>query len=151
MATARSPIGVARDRISAVPLRALWLAALLFGVVIVHGACAGSSQAHLAAAAPVAASSHGGPHGHAAPPVSSPTAVQTPVLDEGGGGTPAHHQAETCVSGQPQQGAELPAPCAAPTTDSAVPAPAQGRFGVAGGTSTLPPLRSATGSVVQQV
>ncbi|TJZ49540.1 hypothetical protein FCH28_24900 [Streptomyces piniterrae] len=165
MATARSPFGIVRDRVSAVPLRALWLALLLFGAMIAHGTCTESGQTHPAAPGPAAVSSPAGAHAHVAAQahvvthdqaaaeqsVAPSPSLQLAEVDEGGGGVPAHHSAEVCVSGQPQQGAELPVPCAAPSTDSASRAPAQGRFGVAGGTSVLPPLSNTTRSVVQQV
>ncbi|UQA92457.1 hypothetical protein [Streptomyces halobius] len=151
MATARSPFGIVRFRVAAVPFHALWLAALLFAVVLAHGACAASSQAHLGAGGPAVVSSHAASHGGAYDQETPSTASPIDALDEDGGGYPVHHQAETCVSSQPQQGAELPVPCAAPTTEAAFPAAMQGRFGAVGDTSALPLLRSATSSVVQQV
>ncbi|MFE1172561.1 hypothetical protein [Streptomyces sp. NPDC058773] len=151
MATVRSALSPANGRMwsrgSAVPLRVLWLAALLISVLVAHGARAETAEGHLVNALPVAASAvvaehdtwlapeHPGHSGHSGQP------------DD-----PGQHSDELCVSGQPQQGAALALPCPTPSAVSSWQPPTQGRSGAfAGGRAALPPLRGAAESVVQQV
>ncbi|MFB6516414.1 hypothetical protein [Streptomyces sp. NPDC056401] len=139
MITAGAASSAKRARRPAGALRLLWLAALLFAFLYTHAAGADTATAHVArGAVPVAHLDAVGAdasesHGHG---------------DGGGHG----HAAEACVSGHPQQGAELPAPPPAPLggLSPAVAAmrPALWAPSVPSG---LPPLRSVLGSVVQQV
>ncbi|MEU8781932.1 hypothetical protein [Streptomyces sp. NPDC048637] len=143
MATVRSVNSRMRNRGSAVPFRVLWLAALLISVLVAHGARAESAEGHLVNAVPVAASATADSGAWLAPEHSGHS--QQPEH-------PGHHSDELCVSGQPQQGTAVSLPCPTPSTGSSWHPPAPGRSGASAGARTaLPPLRSATGSVVQQV
>ncbi|GHH26573.1 hypothetical protein [Streptomyces lanatus] len=100
MVTAWSPwrIGGTRADAGSLP-RVLALAVLLFGVLMTHGGHAESADGHLSISATASAA-----------PVSSYTAAGAD--DHRGGHTPAH-PGEQCLSGQPQQGSALAAPCSA--------------------------------------
>ncbi|WKX69127.1 hypothetical protein [Streptomyces sp. XD-27] len=120
MVTARPTSSLLRTRpTSAGPVRALWLAALLLGLLYTHGLSGESVAGHMTAGSSVTA---------AAP-------VHTAHARADGGGTavaaaadhaeprlgPGHHDhgepghAELdCLSGKPQHGIDLPTPCAAP-------------------------------------
>ncbi|MFI2261113.1 hypothetical protein OHU45_07825 [Streptomyces tubercidicus] len=144
MATVRSASSGMRSRGSAVPFRVLWLAALLFSVLVAHGARAETAEGHLVNAMPAAA--------------SAATESGAWLAPEHGGHSgqpehPGHHSDELCVSGQPQQGAAMALPCPTPAADSSRHPLAQSRSGASAGAraAALPPLRNATGSVVQQV
>ncbi|MFJ9418851.1 hypothetical protein ACIRPT_32550 [Streptomyces sp. NPDC101227] len=161
MATARSPLRSVRDRGSAVPLRLLWPALLvLFCVALAHGARAESAEGHAAGAVPAVSAGPLVSAGPAAPAAATdPTAASHMAVDEDGHGVdggrpapPSHvHSPELCLSGQPQQGPVLTLPCAARAAEAPARSPLWGRSGATGEASALPPLRSATGSVVQQV
>ncbi|MFF4954261.1 hypothetical protein ACWC2K_20770 [Streptomyces chattanoogensis] len=136
MATARSFPRTVRDRGTAVPFRLLWpTLLLLFGVALAHGASPENAE-----------SAHGHP-------------VEITAVDESGhhadSNHPAHpapsHSHELCLSGQPQPGPGLTLPGPTPLAAAPAPAPPRAASGAVGGTPALPPLRSATGSVVQQV
>ncbi|MGY5126646.1 hypothetical protein [Streptomyces nigrescens] len=143
METVRSANSSMRNRGSAVPFRVLWLAALLISVLVAHGARAESAEGHLVSALPVAASAAADSGAWLAPEHSGHS--EQPEH-------PGHHSDDLCVSGQPQQGAAMTLLCPAPAAASSWHPPAQSWSGSsAGARFALPPLRSATGSVVQQV
>ncbi|MFE4258333.1 hypothetical protein [Streptomyces sp. NPDC056883] len=146
---ARRPVGA---------LRLLWLAALLFALLYTHAAGADTATAHVArGAAPVA---HLDAIGAEVPGTSdAPGASGAPGTSDGAGAPHGHgdgsghgHAAEACVSGHPQPDAELPAP---PLVPLGAMSPVAGAMRPARWERTvpsgLPPLRSALGSVVQQV
>ncbi|MEE4422808.1 hypothetical protein [Streptomyces bugieae] len=144
MATARSLNGARRHRPSAVPFPLLWLAALLLGVLVAHGARAESPEVRPVSAVPVAAAAAAGPGTWLAPEDAGPT---EPRHHPGG-----HHSDEFCLAGQPQQGGPVASPCARPLTGPTRPAPVPVRFGRLPGTSAaLPPPSGAPASVVRQV
>ncbi|WP_327223984.1 hypothetical protein [Streptomyces platensis] len=150
MATVRTARGPAnsgmRNRGSAVPFRVLWLAAVLISVLVAHGARAESAEGHLVNAVPVAAAATADSGAWLAPEHSGH--CEQPEHP----GHPEHHSDELCVSGLPQQGAAPALPCPTPSAGCAWQPPAPGRSGAsAGARAVLPPLRSATASVVQQV
>ncbi|MFJ3951965.1 hypothetical protein ACIPXV_18250 [Streptomyces libani] len=143
MATIRSANSGMRNRGSAVPFRVLWLAALLISVLVAHGARAESAEGHLVNALPVGASAAADAGGWLAPEHSGHS--EEPEH-------PGHHSDELCVAGQSQQGAAVALPCPTPAAGSSWHPPAQSRSGASeNARAGLPPLRSATGSVVQQV
>ncbi|WP_434594106.1 DUF6153 family protein [Streptomyces sp. A5-4] len=84
------------------PLQVFWLAALLLGLLYTHGVSAESAAAH------------GSPGGTTTTAMASSPHADHEVAPAHHGGGEAEHAAESCVSGQPQQGADLPAPCAKP-------------------------------------
>ncbi|MEV7521471.1 hypothetical protein [Streptomyces sp. NPDC091371] len=145
MVTARAASGAPRTRHRAGPLRLLWLAALLFGFLYTHAAGADSASAHVTGGAVTvayAASAEGDDPGH--------HGERTPERDEEGSGH--SHPAETCASGHPQHGVDLPCPPPAPLADAS-----PGFAAMTAGSwartspSTLPALHSSLGSVVQRV
>ncbi|MFI1501090.1 hypothetical protein [Streptomyces platensis] len=147
MATVRTARGPAnsgmRNRGSAVPFRVLWLAAVLISVLVAHGARAESAEGHLVNAMPVAAAATANSGAWLAPEHSGH--CEQPE-------NPEHHSDELCVSGLPQQGAATALPCPTPSAGCAWQPPAADRAGAfAGARAALPPLRSATASVVRQV
>ncbi|MCX5408807.1 hypothetical protein OHA37_33750 [Streptomyces sp. NBC_00335] len=156
MITARAASGAKRARRPAGALRLLWLAALLFAFLYTHAAGADSASAHVArGAVPVAhldaivdGSAGVGDRGDSA----DPHGAEAPRGHDDGGGGGHDHPAEACVSGHPQQGAELPEPALVPLGD---PSPAVAALRPGSWAPTvpcgLPPLRSVLGSVVQQV
>lgn len=162
MITARAASGAKRARRPAGALRLLWLAALLFAFLYTHAAGADSASAHVArGAVPVAhldaigddraiavdRADRADPHG-ADSPRGQDDDEDTGDDDGGGHG----HAAEACVSGHPQQGAQLPEPPLVPLggVSPAVPALRPGSWAPTVPCG-LPPLRSVLGSVVQQV
>ncbi|MEU5213116.1 hypothetical protein [Streptomyces sp. NPDC020742] len=178
MATARSGNGRTRNRGSAVPFRLLWLATLLLGVLLAHGARAESAEGHLvsslpAAAAAPAATGHGATdatavksralHAKGLDPRGMDSRAAAPAAggplvpdDSGCAGHPDRspsHSHELCVSAPPQQGGALAAPCVRAVPGGALrPTPSSVRCGSAVGAAAVrPPLHSATGSPVQQV
>lgn len=136
MFTARAASGATRTRRPAGPLRLVWLAALLFAFLYTHAAGAESASAHVTGGVVT---------------VSHQESAEPDGADHHDDGSGHPHPAETCASGHPQQGSELPAPPLVPL----------GHLSRVGATrlavwarnvpSDLPPLRSSLGSVVQQV
>ncbi|MCX4776645.1 hypothetical protein [Streptomyces sp. NBC_01264] len=150
MITARAASGAQRARRPAGALRLLWLAALLFAFLSTHVARGAVPVAHLdAVGLDGAAGPHGDgtPGGHGDDGGHGDGSGSGPGDDRGRG-----HPAEVCVSGHPQQGAELPAPSPVPLGDLS---PAVGAMRTAlwerTAPSGLPPLRSVLGSVVHRV
>ncbi|WP_408909807.1 DUF6153 family protein [Streptomyces luteolus] len=94
------------------PLRLFWFAALILGLLYTHGVSSETAAHHVAPSAPsasIAATTSAAQDEPAAPPAG-----------HDGGST--DHAAEECLSGQPQQGVDLPAPCSTPL-DGVRPAP----------------------------
>ncbi|MDQ0939298.1 hypothetical protein QFZ67_001003 [Streptomyces sp. V1I1] len=140
MVTAWSSPRKPRARISAGPLRVLWLAVLLFGFLFTHDASAHSASSHPAAsAAPPSAHGHGA-HGD--------TAEEQHHDD----GQESSHPAAECASVQPQLTSGPVGPSLTPV-DGQTPCHrvVAGKSGPPANQSALPPLRSSTGSVIQQV
>ncbi|MCX5299954.1 hypothetical protein OG898_26270 [Streptomyces sp. NBC_00193] len=154
MITAGAASSAKRARRPAGALRLLWLVALLFAFLYTHAAGADTATAHVArGVVPVA---HLDAIGADAPGASGAAAMSDSGAAEAphghGDGSGHAHAAEACVSGHPQQGAELPAP---PLVPLGVLSPAASAMRPALWVRTvpsgLPPLRSVLGSVVQQV
>lgn len=80
--------------------RVLWVAATLLGVLYTHGASGEIVAEHVSP-------------GSSTPRTATAVVAQadTPAHDDG---ATAEHSAQDCASGQPQQGAELPAPDLSP-------------------------------------
>lgn len=115
MVTDRPTVSLLRAcRTPAGLLRFSWLAALLLGLLYTHGISGETPAGHMTAGTAMTATASS----HEAHPVGGGT------TSESGGehqeSAPAHdgdetgHAAEGCLSGQPQQGADLPAPCTTP-------------------------------------
>ncbi|MFD8544093.1 hypothetical protein [Streptomyces sp. NPDC059649] len=162
MATARSLNCVRRHRPSAVPFPLLWLAALLLGVLIAHGARMESAEGHPVSAVPIAASTAANAGTWLAPDDAgawlAPVSAGTWFASHAAGPVehPHHpgdrHSDELCLSGQPPQGAPLASPCARPLTALSRPAPVPVHRGpLPGAAASLPPPSGAPASVVQQV
>ncbi|MEV0411156.1 hypothetical protein AB0I68_10215 [Streptomyces sp. NPDC050448] len=137
MVTAWSSSGISRARFSAGPLRVLWLAALLFGFLFTHDASAHSASAQPAASA-VTTSAH--------------TPGETAGEQHHDDSRESSHPAAECASGQPQQASGPVGPWLTPL-DGQLPCyrVVAGKSGPPANASALPPLQSATGSVIQQV
>ncbi|UQA91067.1 hypothetical protein [Streptomyces halobius] len=157
MVTAWSPSSMLRARSSAGPLRLLWLAALLLGVLFTHGVSVESAEGHTTAGitAPVyaAAVNHEGQTGEAGH--GDDVAYTSPALvaaDDRHDGEGSSHPAEECLSGQPHQGPDLAAPCLSPL-DWAPPTHAQdvGKTGPSQPESAVLSTTGSRDSVVQQV
>nr|WSW47142.1 hypothetical protein OG296_30810 [Streptomyces sp. NBC_01001] len=137
MVVVRTASSATRARRPAGPLRLMWLAALLFAFLYTHAAGADSASAHVTGGAVA---------------VSYPDYAEPDGADHRDEGNGHSHPAETCASGHPQQGSELPAPPLVPlgdlTPDAGAMRPALWARTVPSG---LPPLRSSLGSVVLQV
>ncbi|HCA84472.1 MAG TPA: hypothetical protein DEQ61_02570 [Streptomyces sp.] len=145
-----------RTRASAGPLPLLWLAVLLLSIVFTHGMTAESAEGHVTAgvAAPVSASAgiHEGHTGGAGDAVAY-ASLEVETSEDRHDGEGSAHAGQECVSGQPQQGLDLAAPClvmldwAPPTHAYAV-----GKSGLfRPEESALPPMTGTRDSVVQQV
>ncbi|WP_338674297.1 hypothetical protein V1460_15460 [Streptomyces sp. SCSIO 30461] len=144
MATAWMPSSKPRTGLSAGPLRVLWLAALLFGVLYTHGVSAETATSHTTnvAAGPAA---YFLPDRHAGPQ----DAQSTSDHDEGGQHS---HPAGKCVSGQPQQGSGPSAPAQTVLEPhSPCPLAMAGKSALPGERSALPPPRSTANWVIQRV
>ncbi|MGP3984891.1 hypothetical protein [Streptomyces sp. KR80] len=122
MVTVRPTSSLSRTRRTAAGLlRMSWLAALLLGLLYTHGVSGESAAAHMATGP--ASTAAAAPHAVPAHPVDGGTASEH--SDDRHERAPAHHDDEaghagpSCLSGKPQQGADLPVPC---TTPSVVPA-----------------------------
>jgi hypothetical protein len=115
MVTARLPLGMVWARSSAGPLRVLWLAALLFGVLAMHGASAESATSHLSISGVILATGPIQDHAdeESAGDIAAYTVLEAEASDHHDGGHEPSHPAQECVSGQPQQGAGLSVPCPA--------------------------------------
>ena len=142
---------------SAGPLRLLWLAVLVFGVLVTHGASAESAQGHAraGATAPTHASTvmqegHTSEAGEGdAAASASPDAAAADGQHEDDGSS---HPAADCVSGQPQQDLYLAAPSL--STLGRVPSTHPFALGKPDPSRSGPAVLSLTGSrvsVVQQV
>ncbi|MBO8191855.1 hypothetical protein ITI46_09225 [Streptomyces oryzae] len=150
MVTARSALSMLRVRSHrAGPLRLLWLAVLLLGLLYTHGVSAESAAGHIdpVSVSPAAQMSSGEAEVHGAsaegvPGTSAEHAVEAAGCDEHDGGHETAHPAQDCVSVQPEPAGELPSPCLAPL--DAVQSPllhkALGRPGSAHDVSASPPL-----------
>ncbi|GAA0942556.1 hypothetical protein GCM10009575_058950 [Streptomyces rhizosphaericus] len=156
MVTAWLRSGMLRPR-SAGPLRLLWLAVLVLGVLVTHGASAESAQGHamVGTTAPAHASAvmqeghTSGAGGGGAVASASPDAAAADGQHEGDG---SPHPAEGCVSGQPQQDLYLAAPSL--STRGRVPMThpfAWGKPDPFRSKSAVPSLTGSRVSVVQQV
>ncbi len=142
---------------SAGPLRLLWLAVLVLGVLVTHGASAESAQGHAGggAIAPTHASAvmqeghTSGAGGGSAAASASPDVAAADGQHEGDGSS---HPVEDCVSGQPQQDLYLAAPhlstrgCVSTTRPFAL-----GKSDRFRSKSAVPSLTDSRVSVVQQV
>jgi hypothetical protein len=134
-----------------------WLAALLLSIAFTHGVSAESAEGHMTAGvtAPVHAST-GIHEGHASGAAHSDdvayAALEAAAVDDRHDGDGSSHPAQECVSGQPQQGLNLAAPCLAPV-DWAPPTHtyAVGKSGPFRPESAVPPSTGSRDSVVQQV
>ncbi|MFI0259583.1 hypothetical protein ACH4OW_11170 [Streptomyces sp. NPDC017056] len=115
MVTARSPFGVQRSRPSASPFCALWLAVLLLGLMYTHALSAWSVVGHGPANAATAMAVAHFPSGGGEMSVPAADArVDTVRPAERHHDRELPHPAGECVSGQPQQGPAVAAPCPAP-------------------------------------
>lgn len=157
MVTAWSPSGLLRARSSAGPLRLLWLAALLLSVAFTHGVHAESAEGHAMPGATASAhvsigmeKGHTGGAGH-----TDDDAYPSPdvaAADDRHDGDGSSHPAQTCMSGQPQQGMNLAAPCLAPLDWAQhTHAYASGKSGPSRPESALPSSAGSRDSIVQQV
>lgn len=145
MVTARAASSARRSRRPAGPLRVLWLAALLLALLYTHAAGADSASVHVTGGAvtvphEVSAEIAGTHHPDGAEP-------------SGAGGDTGHsHPAETCASGHPEQGCDLPGPHLVPLEELTPSFPAmRPQLWAPTLPSGLPPWRSSLSSVVQQV
>ncbi|MET8326304.1 hypothetical protein [Streptomyces sp. NPDC005181] len=140
MVTAWSSPRTPRARISAGPLHVLWLAALLFGILFTHDASAHSAPSHPAASiASPSAHAHGG---------QGSTAEEQRHDDD----QETSHPAAECASGQPQQTSGAVGPSLTPINgQTPCYRVVAGKSDPPVNQSALPPLRSSTGSVIQQV
>ncbi|MET8681945.1 DUF6153 family protein [Streptomyces sp. NPDC004647] len=148
MVTAQPTFSALRARSRrAGPLHVLWLATLLLGLLYTHGMSAEGAAGHISAAAPAAVQTvsddgheDGGHRETADPSVEGPA----PGGHNGGHDSSAHPP-QDCLSGQPEHGMELPAPCPAPLdavqTLHAHPAAVTSPIDIA---SAPPPLRGSS-------
>ena len=83
------------------PLWLFWFAALILGLLYTHAVSSETAAHHVAPSVSTAATT---------PAEQDEGAVSPAEHDDG----PADHAAEECLSGQPQQGVDLPAPCSTP-------------------------------------
>ncbi|UZI28198.1 DUF6153 family protein [Streptomyces sp. VB1] len=116
MVTARRSLSLLRTRSkSAGPLSLLWLATVLFSLLYAHGLSGESAAGHVASGPPTstAALAYGAPTGHGEAEPAAGSAGQGAAPD-GHGNHETAHGVEECASGQPQSGADLPAPSATP-------------------------------------
>ncbi|WP_374195857.1 DUF6153 family protein [Streptomyces sp. ISL-24] len=115
MVAARPTLGILRSRLRAAgPWRLLGLATLLFALVYTHGVSAEGAAGHV----------HPGASGPVTVHTQEPAGIEhshhrsTSHEDERSGDhhdePGSDHAAHQCVSGQPQQGVDLPAPREAP-------------------------------------
>ncbi|GGW04558.1 hypothetical protein GCM10010264_21740 [Streptomyces globisporus] len=115
MFTARRSLSLLRTRSkSAGPLRLLWLATALLSLLYAHGLSGESAAGHVTSVLPTstAALTHGAPTGHGeAEPAAGSAGQGAP---DGSGDHETAHGVEECASGQPQNGADLPAPSTTP-------------------------------------
>ncbi|MFE3323991.1 DUF6153 family protein [Streptomyces sp. NPDC059176] len=145
MVTAWTPSSKPRTGLAAGPLRVLWLAVLLFGLLYTHGVSAETAASHATTSAAMPAA-HFVPGSDAAREDDQPT---SPGHD---GGDQDSHPAGECVSGQPQQGSGLPAPAPAPLDlHSFCLLTVVGKSSLPGDRSALPPPRSTAHSVIQLI
>ncbi|WP_431046041.1 DUF6153 family protein [Streptomyces sp. P1-3] len=119
MVTARPPSSLLRARrTSAGPVRVVWLAALLLGLLYTHGLSGESVAGHMAAGSSVTAASTHTARTHAEVGGTAVAAVADHPEPRLGPGHHDHeesgHAAPDCLSGKPQHGIDLPMPCAAP-------------------------------------
>ncbi|MBQ0983198.1 hypothetical protein KBZ10_01310 [Streptomyces sp. F63] len=133
MITARPPFAAQRFRSWTEPLRVLWLAVLVFGVVYVHAVSADGVTGHLPAPAPTFAATGladpASPASGTGPGTGGVTEEASPERHGGGHGSDPSHPAPECLPGQPQQSPGPAAPCApSPAGDRAVPAAAPGEL-----------------------
>lgn len=157
MVTAWSRSGLLRARTSAGPLGLLWLAALLLSILFTHGVSPGGAEGHLTAVVTTPAYASAGSHqGHTSGAAHSDDvaypSLQSMVAEDRHDGDGSSHSAQQCVSGQPQQGPDMAAPCLAalywaPATD----AYAVGKSGPSRPESTVPSSTGLRVPVVQQV
>ncbi|NBE50127.1 hypothetical protein [Streptomyces boluensis] len=99
MVTASRTFSPLRARMQqAGPVRVFWLATLILGLLYTHGVSAESAAHHAAPGLSTTAMASTAPDDH----------TLAPAGHEDGS---AEHAAEDCLSGQPQQGVDLPEPC----------------------------------------
>ncbi|CAM5583005.1 hypothetical protein GCM10010298_73180 [Streptomyces microflavus] len=119
MVTARRSLSLLRTRSEpAGPLRLLWLLWLvmvLFSLLYTHGLSGESAAGHVISGPPASAAvpAHGASTGHGKAEPAARSAGQGAAPD-GHGNHETAHGAEECASGQPQNGADLPAPSTTP-------------------------------------
>ncbi|MCC9740514.1 hypothetical protein [Streptomyces sp. MNU89] len=156
MITARPPFGTRRFRSWAEPLRVLWLAALVFGVVYAHAVSTEGVTGHLSVPAPAAAAmspashvSGTGPGAGSGPQVIEGTAPERPG---GGHGHDPSHPVQECVPGQPQQGPGSGAPCASsPAGEGNIPHVAPSGLFPGGSVAAEPPPVDSSRTVVLRI
>ncbi|MDQ8706536.1 hypothetical protein RCO28_29285 [Streptomyces sp. LHD-70] len=83
------------------PLRLFWFGVIILSLLYTHGVSSETSAHHVAPSASAAATT---------PAVQNEHGVAPAEHD----GESDDHAAEECLSGQPQQGVDLPAPCSTP-------------------------------------
>ncbi|MEU4681677.1 hypothetical protein [Streptomyces xinghaiensis] len=157
MITARPPFGTRRFRSWAEPLRVLWLAALVFGVVYAHAVSTEGVTGHLSVPAPAAAAMN--PVGQVSG--TGPGAGNVPQVTEGaaperhGGGRRGHdpsHPVQECVPGQPQQGPGAAVHCASsPAGEGNVPPVAPSGLFPGGSVAAEPPPVDPSRSAVLRI
>jgi hypothetical protein len=147
MITAWSPCRWQRVRTFAGLAPLLWLAMLVFSLVVSHGVSADSAEGHAAprTAVSVQTAFH---HDHEG---ASSAAVTASDADSGGHGHDSPHAGEECASGLPQQGPDLDAPCLAPSTWGAGSALAAGEARPSNQLPAVLPLAASRHSVVLQM
>lgn len=152
MVTAGSQLRAPGARTYAGPRQLLWLAVLLFSLVLTHGLSVESAEGH-SAPAPGTAASAPAAVAHAAV-AHVPDADAGTDSDPGPGHGPeqdSRHAADECLSGQPEQGPELDGPCLAPRTWDPGRDRAAGSARVPGAEPAVIPLAASRCSVVRQV
>ncbi|MBB1252814.1 DUF6153 family protein [Streptomyces alkaliterrae] len=131
------------------PGQLLWLAALLLGLLYMHGVSAEGAAGHASPLAASATAAQGNP-GAGGRTTSAEHAVEGSAPDGHDGGHEDAHPSQACVSVPPEHGGDVPAPCLAPLDAVAAPQahPALQRPGPAHAVPASPPL-SGTSAVLR--